>query len=77
MPTIASTTSTILVDDLSGAIEHPERFLNVQTFFLKHADQAWSFTDCLSFHVMKQARLRESLTKDTQFEQAGFVALLN
>src|SRR6202034_458971 len=26
---IASTTSTILVDDLTGAIEHPERFLNV------------------------------------------------
>ncbi|OAF18708.1 3-hydroxybutyryl-CoA dehydrogenase [Bradyrhizobium neotropicale] len=26
---IASTTSTILVDDLSGAIEHPRRFLNV------------------------------------------------
>lgn len=26
---IASTTSTILVDDLSGAIEHPQRFLNV------------------------------------------------
>jgi 3-hydroxybutyryl-CoA dehydrogenase len=26
---IASTTSTILVDDLSSAIDHPERFLNV------------------------------------------------
>jgi 3-hydroxybutyryl-CoA dehydrogenase len=26
---IASTTSTIPVDDISGAIEHPERFLNV------------------------------------------------
>src|SRR5580693_5436190 len=26
---IASTTSTILVDDISGAIEHPQRFLNV------------------------------------------------
>ena len=26
---IASTTSTILVDDLSGAVAHPERFLNV------------------------------------------------
>ena len=25
---IASTTSTILVDDISGAIEHPQRFLN-------------------------------------------------
>jgi 3-hydroxybutyryl-CoA dehydrogenase len=27
-PIIASTTSTILVDDLSGAVEHSERFLN-------------------------------------------------
>jgi 3-hydroxybutyryl-CoA dehydrogenase len=27
--TIASTTSTILVDDLSGSVEHPGRFLNV------------------------------------------------
>ncbi|MBV8836321.1 MAG: 3-hydroxybutyryl-CoA dehydrogenase [Alphaproteobacteria bacterium] len=27
-PIIASTTSTILVDDLSGALAHPERFLN-------------------------------------------------
>jgi len=27
-PIIASTTSTILVDDLSGAVEHPARFLN-------------------------------------------------
>ena len=28
-PIIASTTSTILVDDLSGSVAHPERFLNV------------------------------------------------
>jgi len=28
-PIIASTTSTILVDDLSGAVDHPARFLNV------------------------------------------------
>jgi 3-hydroxybutyryl-CoA dehydrogenase len=27
-PIIASTTSTILVDDISGAVEHPRRFLN-------------------------------------------------
>jgi 3-hydroxybutyryl-CoA dehydrogenase len=27
-PVIASTTSTILVDDISGAVEHPTRFLN-------------------------------------------------
>jgi len=28
VPIIASTTSTILVDDLADAVEHPERFLN-------------------------------------------------
>jgi 3-hydroxybutyryl-CoA dehydrogenase len=28
VPMIASTTSTILVDDLAGAVAHPERFLN-------------------------------------------------
>jgi 3-hydroxybutyryl-CoA dehydrogenase len=28
-PIVASTTSTILVDDLAGAVIHPERFLNV------------------------------------------------
>lgn len=53
-----------------------ERFDSVRAFFLKHQDQAWSFTDCLSFCIMKELRLREALTKDAHFEQAGFVALL-
>jgi len=52
------------------------RFQAVKNAFLKHSDQTWSFTDCLSFRVMKERRLRESLTKDTHFEQAGFVVLL-
>jgi predicted nucleic acid-binding protein len=42
----------------------PERFAAVRTFFLKHLDQAWSFTDCLSFCVMKDLKLREALTTD-------------
>ena len=53
-----------------------ERFTNTRTFFLKHLDQNWSFTDCVSFRVMKQDRLREALTKDQHFEEAGFIALL-
>lgn len=52
------------------------RFIQLSSFFLKHADQAWSFTDCLSFLVMKELRLPEALTTDMHFEQAGFVALL-
>jgi uncharacterized protein len=39
-------------------------------------DKNWSLTDCISFVVMKQRRLTDSLTKDQHFEQAGFNALL-
>jgi predicted nucleic acid-binding protein len=53
-----------------------DRFHSAQGFFLKHVDQAWSFTDCLSFRVMKDLHLREALTKDGHFHEAGFVALL-
>lgn len=53
-----------------------ERFAETAAFALRHADKHWSFTDCLSFVVMKQRRLSEALTTDVHFEEAGFVALL-
>jgi hypothetical protein len=53
-----------------------DRFYAARTFFLKHADQEWSFTDCLSFRVMSELRLREALTKDAHFREAGFTPLL-
>jgi predicted nucleic acid-binding protein len=52
------------------------RFFAVQAFFLKHADQPWSFTDCLSFWLMKHLRLKDALSKDEHFRIAGFRALL-
>jgi predicted nucleic acid-binding protein len=52
------------------------RFRDVRAFFLKHADQEWSFTDCLSFYVMSELRLRDALTKDPHFQQAGFRSML-
>jgi predicted nucleic acid-binding protein len=51
-------------------------FIVTRDFFLKHADQAWSFTDCASFCVMRALKLQEALTTDLHFHQAGFVALL-
>ena len=53
-----------------------DRFRATSDFFLKHEDQAWSFTDCLSFVVMKDQHLRDSLTKDAHFREAGFQPLL-
>lgn len=52
------------------------RFAATVVFFLKRLDQEWSFTDCLSFRIMTELRLREALTKDAHFEAAGFVVLL-
>ena len=52
------------------------QFAAARNFFLKHSDQAWSFTDCVSFCLMRDLRLLEALTTDLHFEQAGFQALL-
>jgi len=44
--------------------------------FAARADKTWSLVDCLSFMVMKQRRLRDALSTDEHFNQAGFRALL-
>jgi predicted nucleic acid-binding protein len=44
--------------------------------YTRRPDKDWSFTDCISFIVMKQRRLADALTSDTHFLQAGFNALL-
>ncbi len=45
-------------------------------FFEHRSDKDWSLTDCLSFVVMRDEGIREALTGDKHFEQAGFTALL-
>jgi predicted nucleic acid-binding protein len=44
--------------------------------YAQRPDKAWSLTDCISFVVLQREGLREALTADHHFEQAGFVALL-
>ena len=39
-------------------------------------DKEWSLTDCISFVVMGDRGIREALTGDRHFAQAGFVPLL-
>jgi hypothetical protein len=39
-------------------------------------DKAWSLTDCISFVIMQDHNLRDALTGDRHFEQAGFNVLM-
>ncbi|HET6880920.1 MAG TPA: hypothetical protein VFI31_12235 [Pirellulales bacterium] len=44
--------------------------------YRRRPDKEWSLTDCTSFVVMQEQEIREALTADSHFEQAGFIALL-
>jgi predicted nucleic acid-binding protein len=44
--------------------------------YKSRTDKAWSLTDCASFLLMEQRKMKEALAHDQHVEQAGFVALL-
>jgi predicted nucleic acid-binding protein len=54
----------------------PDRFAATRQLFLKYHDQAWSFTDCFSFCIMREHKLHDALTTDGHFREAGFNPLL-
>ena len=43
--------------------------------FFHHRDKRYSFTDCTSFVVMKELKLKQVLTTDRHFRQMGFEVL--
>jgi predicted nucleic acid-binding protein len=50
----------------------PDRFAAARKFMLKHLDQEFSLTDCVSFVVMKELGLIDALATDDHFPVAGF-----
>lgn len=39
-------------------------------------DKDWGLTDCISFEVMRERKIKQALTADMHFQQAGFEMLL-
>ena len=46
-----------------------------RSLMFRHRDKDYSFTDCTSFVVMKELRLKDALTTDRHFRQMGFHTL--
>jgi predicted nucleic acid-binding protein len=46
-----------------------------RSVFFRHRDKDYSFTDCTSFVVMRELKLKEALTTDRHFRQMGFRVL--
>lgn len=46
------------------------------TLLKARPDKHWTLTDCAGFVVMQQRGIRDALTTDHHFEQAGFTRLL-
>jgi len=73
---------TTLLDITEGsaalAVSHLDRDFLQRTrgFLRRHLDHAYSFTDCASFVLMQESGVREALTTDSHFTEAGFTALL-
>jgi uncharacterized protein len=51
---------------------NPARAEKAREFFFRYRDKDFSFTDCTSFILMRELKLREALTTDRHFLQAGF-----
>lgn len=63
-------------DKLAVVHVTPELFDQTAALFLHRQDQAFSFTDCSSFCVMRRQGLCRALTRDRHFQIAGFIPLL-
>ena len=61
---------------ISVAPQTPEQFEEAFGRFRQRLDKEWSITDCASFLLMERLRIRQALTGDHHFAQAGFFVML-
>lgn len=53
-----------------------ELYENGWQMYTTRSDKDWGIVDCISFVIMQERGLTETLTADQHFQQAGFITLL-
>lgn len=66
----------IAADEIRIIHLNADLFRRAFELYRSHSDKAWGLVDCISFVVMRELNLTESLTADRHFEQAGFTVLI-
>lgn len=66
----------ITSDEIRVVSLSSDLFRRAFELYRSHADKSWGLVDCISFIVMKDLKLTQSLTADKDFEQAGFEVLI-
>ena len=52
------------------------QFWNAVAYYNARPDQQWGLVDCASFQLMAERGIRQALTNDRHFAQAGFTILM-
>ena len=74
--------ASVLVDELEKDADveiittTTARFRAALKVYNDRPDKTWGMTDCISFVVMREKKIKQALTADRHFVQAGFEALL-
>ena len=54
-----------------------QRFATTRRLFAKYREHGFSFTDCFSFSLKRELKMKKALTKDHHFTMMGFEELLS
>jgi uncharacterized protein len=63
-------------DNIRVVSINTELLMEALVLYQSRSDKTWGLTDCISFVVMQQQNLKDALTADRHFVQAGFRALM-
>ena len=64
-------------DDSVDIVEQSTgQFWDAVAYYNARPDQEWGLVDCASFQLMEELDIRQALTNDRHFAQAGFTVLM-
>lgn len=76
-PRVITEVDNVLFDDRIMKLYTDETLLlSAWQLLRQRPDKQWSLADAISFRWMEQLHIREALTDDHHFEQAGLIRLL-